>query len=112
MRSTLSARRQLCLLANLNSFVYDYCTRQKIGGVTLNFFIVEQLPTLPPVWYEGTCPWDSAGDLEDWISERVLKLTCTAEDMLPLAKACEFRSGSFQEYDGRLTGGASKSERP
>jgi len=33
----------------------------------------------------------------------VLKLTCTAEDMLPLAEACDFTGGSFQaEYGGRL----------
>jgi hypothetical protein len=33
----------------------------------------------------------------------VLKLTCTAEDMLPLADACGFSGGSFQaEYGGRL----------
>ncbi len=44
-----------------------------------------------------------ATTLEAWISERVLKLTCTAEDMLPLAEACEFTGGSFQrEYGGRL----------
>ncbi len=29
--------------------------------------------------------------MEHWISERVLKLSCTAEDMIPLAKACEFK---------------------
>ena len=33
----------------------------------------------------------------------MLKLTCTAEDMLPLAEACDFTSGSFQtEYGARL----------
>src|SRR5690606_23620845 len=32
------------LLAGLNSFVFDYAARQKIGGGNLNFFIVEQLP--------------------------------------------------------------------
>jgi hypothetical protein len=33
----------------------------------------------------------------------VLKLTCTAEDMLPLAEACDFTGGSFKkEYGGRL----------
>lgn len=33
----------------------------------------------------------------------MLKLTCTAEDMLPLADACSFKSGSFKaEYGGRL----------
>src|SRR5438128_6298374 len=28
---------------------------------------------------------------EHWISERVLKLSCTAEDMIPLAQACGFK---------------------
>ncbi len=31
--------------------------------------------------------------LEKWISERVLKLTCTADDMRPLAKAAGFKEG-------------------
>lgn len=96
-------RRQLCLLANLNSLAYDYCARQKIGGVTLNFFIVEQIPTLLPDTFEKPCPWQPGVTLESWISERVLKLTCTAEDMLPLAEVSHFTGGSFrQEYGGRL----------
>jgi len=103
VRSELPPVRQMCLLANLNAFAYDYCTRQKIGGVTLNFFIVEQVPTLSPDTYTKPCPWDHRTKLETWISQRVLKLTCTAEDMLPLADACDFTSGSFQaEYGGRL----------
>jgi hypothetical protein len=84
------ARRHVCLLANLNSSIFDYATRQKIGGITLNFFIVEQLPTLPPDAYADRCPWSKKETLEHWISERVLKLTCTAEDMIPLAQACDF----------------------
>jgi hypothetical protein len=105
VRSELPPVRQMCLLANLNAFAYDYCTRQKIGGVTLNFFIVEQVPTLPADAYAKPCPWDHRTTLETWISQRVLKLTCTAEDMLPLADACQFTGGSFQaeaEYGGRL----------
>jgi hypothetical protein len=61
--------------------------------VTLNFFIVEQLPILPPDAYAQRCPWNTRQTLERWISERVLKLTCTAEDMLPLAQAADFREG-------------------
>jgi hypothetical protein len=96
-------RRDLCLLANLNSTPLDYCTKQKFGGISLNFFIVEQLPILAPDVYDKRCPWDKRTTLETWISERVLKLSCTAEDMLPLAEACEFTGGSFQaEYGGRL----------
>ncbi len=65
--------------------------RNDLGGLTLNFFIVEQLPTLPPDTYTEKCPWSKKETLEHWISERVLKLSCTAEDMIPLAKACGFK---------------------
>ena len=79
----------MCLLANLNALPTTIALRQKIGNVTLNFFIVEQVPTLPPDTYDKPCPWDRRTTLESWISQRVLKLTCTAEDMLPLADACQ-----------------------
>ena len=103
VRSDTTRLRQCCLLANLNSFVYDFVIRQKISNVHLNFFIVEQIPALSPDTYESPCPWNHRATLESWISERVLKLSCTAEDMLPLAEACDFTSGSFQtEYGGRL----------
>ena len=48
MLSDQPVRRQTCLLANLNALPYDFIARQKVGGLHLNFFIVEQLPTLPP----------------------------------------------------------------
>ena len=87
---SIEARTACCLLANLSSFVYDYVARQKVGGLHLNFFIVEQLPTLPPDAYRDRCPWDKRQTLEKWVSDRVLKLTCTANDMKPLAKAAGF----------------------
>ncbi len=86
-------RLRMCLLANLNSHVLDYVARQKIGGVTLNFFIVEQLPMFPPDRYADHCPWNKRQTLERWISDRVLKLTCTADDMRPLAEAAKFKPG-------------------
>ena len=96
-------RQYCCLLANLNAFALDYVARQKIGNVNLNFFLIEQFPIFSPDTYDKPCPWDRGTSLETWISERVLKLTCTAEDMLPLAEACDFTAGSFRaEYGGRL----------
>ncbi|MDZ4656342.1 MAG: DNA methyltransferase [Bythopirellula sp.] len=98
-----AVRRECCLLANLNSVAWDYIMRQKISNLHLNFFLVEQIPTLTPDTYAKKCPWKKSQTLETWISERVLKLTCTAEDMLPLAEACGFTAGSFKkEYGGRL----------
>ncbi len=87
-----SLRIQCCLLANYNALVFDYVVRQKMGGISLNFFIVEQLPTLPPGAYAEKCPWSPRQKLEKWISDRVLKLTCTAEDMIPLAEAAGFNA--------------------
>ena len=100
---SISFRRRACLQANFGSFVFDYVTRNKLQGRHMNFYILEQLPTLEPDQYDKPCPWDAGTTLETWISERVLKLTCTAVDMLPLAEACDFTGGSFQaEYGGRL----------
>jgi hypothetical protein len=88
--TAVSRRLEMCLLANLNSLALDYVARQKIGGVTLNFFIVHQLPVFPPERYDEHCPWHGRQRLEKWISDRVLKLTCTADDMRPLAEAAGF----------------------
>ncbi|WP_041570031.1 hypothetical protein [Chloracidobacterium thermophilum] len=66
-----------CLLCNLNTQVFDYVTRQKIAGVHMNFFLVSQLPVLPPAAY-------TPEDLR-FIVPRVLELTYTAWDLQPFA---------------------------
>jgi len=87
---SITPRLQCCLLGNLNSFALDFVARQKVGGLHLNYFIVEQLPILPPERYAEKCPWAKKQTLEKWISDRVLKLSCTADDMKPLAEAAGF----------------------
>ena len=86
----ISERRMCCLLGNMNSIALDFVARQKVGALHLNFFIVEQLPIFPPERYAEKCPWAKKLTLEKWISDRVLKLTCTANDMKPLAEAAGF----------------------
>ena len=66
-----------CLLASCDSLVFDYVVREKIGGATLNYFIVKQLPALPPSAYGFV---DIA-----FIVPRVLELVYTAWDMAPFA---------------------------
>ena len=95
----ISAKEECCLLGNLNAFAFDFVTRQKVGHIHLNFFIVEQLPVFTPDFYAEKCPWDKKQTLEQWISERVLKLACTSNDMLPLAKAAEFKEGVHKWKD-------------
>ncbi|WP_442948890.1 Eco57I restriction-modification methylase domain-containing protein [Nostoc sp.] len=67
-----------CLLANLNSLIFDFIAKQKIGGMNFSFFILKQLPVLPPELY-------TAEDIK-FISDRVLELVYTAWDMQPFAK--------------------------
>ena len=90
-KNTITKTLECCLLANLNSFATDFVARQKVGGVHLNFFIVGQLPIFAPDIYAEICPWNKKQILEKWISDRVLKLTCTSNDMIPLAKATGFK---------------------
>jgi len=64
------------LLAMLSAFCFDYTVRQKVGGVNLNYFIVRQLPVLPP---------SAVRPFAAFCADRVLELTYTARDMAPFA---------------------------
>ena len=77
-------RREWLLAGNLNATIFDFVTRQKIQGQTLNLFIVEQLPAVPPERYEHVCfgPKTAA----EIVREAVLELTYTANDMAPFAR--------------------------
>jgi len=66
-----------CLLANTSSIVFDYISRQKIGGTSLSFFILNQLPLLPHNSY-------SQQDL-CFIVPRVIELIYTSWDIKPFA---------------------------
>ncbi len=79
-----------CLAANLSAFAFDYTSRQKIGGITLNFFIAEQLPVLPPETYSQPTPWQPDQTMREWILPRVLELTYTAYDLEPFARDCGY----------------------
>ncbi len=76
------------LAANLSSIVLDYAGRQKIGGLTLNYFIMKQFPVLPPGTYSSSAPWNRALAVSEWILPRVLELTYTAWDLQPFAEDC------------------------
>ena len=77
-------RNAFLLLANLNSTVLDFVARQKVQGQHLNWFIVEQLPVVPPDRYESVCFGSkTAGKI---VRDAVLELTYTAHDMAPFAR--------------------------
>ena len=63
----------MCFVAMMSSLVYDYVSRQKVGGSHLNLFIVEQQPTLTP---DQIPKWAKA-----LIVERVAELCYFNHDM-------------------------------
>ena len=78
LNSAMEAGSASCLSACLTAFAFDFPSRQKIGGITLNFFIYEQLPVLPPEAFDdalGPQPWQRL------IAPRALELSATADDM-------------------------------
>ena len=84
------------LVANLNSFALDYIARQKIGGTSMNYFILKQLPVLPPTAYDQPAPWDPASTLAQWISPRVLELTYTARDLQGFGRDLDWDGPPFR----------------
>ena len=72
------------LLANLNSLPLDWAVRLSVGNNHMNFYIVKQLPVLPPEVYLDTAP---TGDTwAELIVPRALELTYTAWDLQPFAQ--------------------------
>lgn len=80
---TTEARDEWLLAANLNVIAFDYITRQKVQGQTLNLFIVEQLPVVPPAAYDRVFGTKAARDI---VRETVLELSYTAHDLAPFAR--------------------------
>lgn len=76
-----------CLLCDLNSLIHDWCARQKVGGLHLNFFIVSQIATLAPSAY-------SQEDI-DFIVPRVLELTYTSHSLKGWAEALGYEGEPF-----------------
>ncbi len=84
-------------LSTINSFVFDYCARQKLSGLSLNYFIFNQLPVLPPERFKINCPWSNVGQILDrWLFPRVFELIYTAWDLEPFAKDCGWSGPPFR----------------
>ena len=99
LKPETSDRKEWLLAANLNATIFDFVTRQKIQGQTLNLFIVEQLPVVPLAYYEST-PFGPKTAAQI-IREAVLELTYTAHDMAPFARDLGYAGDPFVWNDDR-----------
>jgi hypothetical protein len=84
------------LYSSMCSFVLDYAARQKVGSTSLTYFILKQLPVLPPAIYSAEAVWCRGMGLQNWILPRVLELTYTAWDLEPFARDVGFDGPPFR----------------
>ncbi len=82
-----------CLIvANLNTFLFDFVARQKVPGNNFTLYLLEQLPVIKPGDYDRTFGDKSASKL---ICDHVLRLTYTSHDMEPFARDLGYDNPPF-----------------
>jgi len=84
------------LYGNITSFALDYAARQKVGGTSVKYFTMRQLPVLPPSTYAEPAAWSRSTRLEPWLLPRVLELTYTAWDLEPFARDVGYDGTPFR----------------
>lgn len=95
----------VCFVSDRNSFVSDFVTRNKQSGSDLTYFVLKQLPALPPEAFGKPCHWhrqqDGCCTLQDWLLPRALELTYTAWDLEAFAQDCGWSGPPFRWDDER-----------
>lgn len=97
----LANGQAVCLLSVLNSLAFDFVVRQKAQTTHLNWYILEQLPVIPPDRFADPLPAAFAEcmrasglmnghhpqpTLADFVVPQVLALSYTAHDLAPFAR--------------------------
>ena len=87
------------VLANFNSLPLDWTARLSIGGTNMSFFILKQLPILPPEAYlkQSKC----GKHFVELIIPKVLELTYTSHELEGFARDLGYEGGPFTWDDGR-----------
>jgi hypothetical protein len=75
------------------SLAFDYCVRQKLGGVNMTFGTTHQLPFATPSLVSGLCTLLA---LPSWVAGRTVELAATADDM------ASFSEDLWAEGDGAV----------
>ena len=89
------------LVANTTALVFDFIARTKVGGTSLSFFILKQVPVLPPETYAQPTPWNRSVTLAEWLRPYVLELCFTAHDLMGFAEDCGHPGPPFRWDDSR-----------
>ncbi|MGW6309524.1 Eco57I restriction-modification methylase domain-containing protein [Streptomyces niveus] len=92
MMPQVSAELLAALVAVQSSLVFDFVSRQKIGGIHMALMTWKQLPVPPPKAVEPHTAF---------LIARIAELVCTAEDMAPMARDLGDAGGPFRWDEAR-----------
>ena len=88
----LDAFGTACIVADLNSFCFDYVTRQKVPSTHIKLYMLEQLPVIAGDDYGRQFGNTTAREL---VRDHVLRLTYTSHDMAPFARDLGYAGRPF-----------------
>ena len=83
----------MLVAANMNSLPLDWASRFSVGGVHMNFFILKQLPVLPPDMYLENS--DCGRTYVELIIPRALKLSYVSEELTEFARNLGYEGSPF-----------------
>jgi len=83
-------------ISNLSSFVFDFVTRQKVGGTHLTYGYLKQLPILALKNYLKQNLFIEKVELLRWLNKYFFELTYTAWDLQPFARDCGYDGPPFK----------------
>jgi hypothetical protein len=89
----LPAQTISCLLSCLASLPFDYVARTKMGGTNLNYYMMQQLPILPPSFYSES--------RLSFIVPHALELTYTSNSLTPFARDLGHHGPPFRWNEDR-----------
>ena len=88
--------------AGMGAFVFDYFSRQKIGGTHLTYLYFKQLPFLSESIYKTNCSFlNIKKSYEEFIKPKVLELIYTSNDMRPFAESLGDSGNPFRWNETR-----------
>lgn len=96
----IDAGNAAVLTSCINSFVFDYCSRQKVSGTNFSHWIWKQMPILSQEQLQERSP-AHAVTMGQFIFSRSLELTFTSYDLKQFSKECSYTGPPYIWDDSR-----------
>ncbi|MGQ9684513.1 MAG: Eco57I restriction-modification methylase domain-containing protein, partial [Anaerolineae bacterium] len=85
--------QKVFFIAMLSSFAFDFVSRQKVGGTSLGYYVLRQLPVVAAM----ACRTEQTA----FAVPRVIELLYTAWDLQPFARDCGYDGPPFRWDEAR-----------